>query len=286
MDLSILSGVFASPWDIVRNLIDICIVAYVFYRILRWISGTRAEQLLKGLILLLVFSVIASSLKLDMVNWLVEKVWIVFAITLPIVFQPELRRLLEQLGRGSFFPRSNVEMEEYEAIIGEIVDAAVVLSRDRVGALIIMTRETGIGEYLESGVYLDSLVSSGLLINIFVPNTPLHDGATIISQGRVSKAACFLPLSDNPNLGKELGTRHRAGLGITELSDSLAIIVSEETGAISLGKEGKLQRFLDAQSLKEVLNKELSTGENWGEAVKRRWTSEFKNAGEKQGHRP
>ncbi|MDD3267950.1 MAG: diadenylate cyclase CdaA [Syntrophomonadaceae bacterium] len=276
MDLSILSGIFASPWDIIRSLLDIAIVAYVFYRILRWISGTRAEQLLRGLILLLLFSLAASYLRLDMVKWLVEKVWIVFAITLPIVFQPELRRLLEQIGRGSFFARSNIEMEEYESIINEIVDATAVLSRNQVGALIIFTRETGINEYLESGVFLDSLVSSGLLVNIFVPNSPLHDGASVISGGRIKKAACFLPLSDDPHLDKELGTRHRAGLGITEVSDALALIVSEETGTISLAKEGKLQRYLDTRSLKELLRQELLLQEKWSETVRRRWAGESK----------
>lgn len=286
MDLSILSGVFASPWDIIRSLLDISIVAYVVYRILSWISGTRAEQLLKGLILLLLFSLAASSLRLDMVKWLVEKVWIVFAVTLPIVFQPELRRLLEQIGRGSFFARSNMEMEEYDTIINEIVDAASVLSRNQVGALIILTRETGIGEYLESGVFLDSLVSASLLINIFVPNSPLHDGASVISGGRIKKAACFLPLSDNPKLDKELGTRHRAGLGITEVSDALALIVSEETGTISLAKEGQLQRYLDTRSLKELLRTDLWAREKWSDAVRRRWASEFRNTSRKENDRP
>ncbi|MDD2586404.1 MAG: diadenylate cyclase CdaA [Syntrophomonadaceae bacterium] len=276
MDLSFLSGTFASPWDILRSLIDISIVAYVFYRILGLIRGTRAEQLLKGLVFLLVFSAIAIYLELEMVNWLVQKIWILFAITIPIVFQPELRRILEQLGRGSFFTshRSTLLMEEYDTIIREISDAVSVLSRNQVGALIILTRETGIGEYMESGVNLDSLVSAGLLINIFVPNSPLHDGATVISGGRIEKSACFLPLSDNPSLDKELGTRHRAGIGITEVSDALSVIVSEETGAISIAREGKLQRYLDAQSLKEVLSRELVTQERWRDTFKRRWAGE------------
>ncbi len=287
LDLSFISGVFANPWDIIRSLVDILIVAYVVYRILRWISGTRAEQLLKGLVLLLVFSVLASALELDMVNWLMEKLWIVFAITLPIVFQPELRRLLEQLGRGKFFSlsTSQIEMEEYEAIINEIGEASAILSRNRVGALLILTRETGIAEYLESGVDLDALVSAGLLINIFVPNTPLHDGACIISNGRIKKAACFLPLSDNPHLDKELGTRHRAALGITELSDAIAVIVSEETGIISLAQEGKIQRHLDPLSLREILGREFLAREKWSDVVKRRWAGEFRIKGPKKENR-
>lgn len=283
MDLTFLSGVFASPWSIIRSLIDISIIAYLFYRALRLIIGTRAEQLLKGLVLLLVFSVIASYFKLDMVNWLVEKLWILFAITLPIVFQPELRRILEQIGRGSFFSRRStaIEMEEYETIIRELSGAAAVLSRNKVGALIVLTRETGIVEYLDSGVHLDALVSASLLTNIFVPNSPLHDGAVIISESRVYKAACFLPLSDNPSLEKELGTRHRAGLGITELSDALAVIVSEETGIISLAKEGELHRYLDPQSLADILSDEMIIDAKWSDSLKKRWRFEFRKREEK-----
>ena len=274
MSLSFLAGVIASPWDIIRSLIDIGIVAYVLYRVLGLIRGTRAEQLLKGLVLLLVFTVIASYLKLDMVNWLVEKLWILFAITIPIVFQPEIRRFLEQLGRGSFFAsrRFLSKMEDYENIIAEVSAAAKVLSRNRVGALIVLTRQTGIGEYLESGVKMDSLVSSALLINLFVPNTPLHDGAMVINEGRIDRAACFLPLSDNPNIDQQLGTRHRAGLGISEVSDALVLIVSEETGMISLAREGRLQRGLDGDSLKEMLTRELLGNEIQGDTLLRRWS--------------
>ncbi|MGI6412625.1 MAG: diadenylate cyclase CdaA [Syntrophomonadaceae bacterium] len=279
MDLSFLTGVFASPWDIIRSLIDISIVAYVFYRILRWIKGTRAEQLLKGLIILLVFSVIASSLQLDMVNWLIGKLWIVFAITLPIVFQPELRRLLEQLGRGSFFMRSpNTGMEQYDVVIKEITDAVTVLARNKVGALIVLTKETGISEHMESGVKLDSLVSSSLLINIFVPNSPLHDGAVVITNGRIDKAACFLPLSDNPYVDQELGTRHRAALGITEVSDAVAVIVSEETGSVSLAIDGRLQRYLDAHSLRDILTRNLTSVNRTPFSLKQRWANEFKRS--------
>jgi len=274
LDLSLLSGVFASPWNIFRNLLDIAMVAYIFYRLLGLIQGTRAVQLLKGLMILLVFSVVVSYLQLDMVNWLLEKLWIIFAITLPIVFQPELRRILEQLGKGNFFKTSSsdVDPESYQVIIKELADAVGVLSRNRVGALIIITRETGIEEYLESGIELDALVSAGLLINTFVPNTPLHDGALVIKAGRIYKAACFLPLSNNPDLPTELGTRHRAGLGIAEVSDGIAIIVSEETGAVSVGREGRLLRYLDAQSLKEVLEKELILGDEKRLSLWRRWS--------------
>lgn len=276
MDLGILSGVFASPWNIFRSLLDITIVAYSFYRLLGLIKGTRAEQLLKGLIFLLVFSVIVSYMKLDMVNWLLEKLWIIFAITLPIVFQPELRRILEQLGRGKFFisSRQDDNMEVYYPVIKDIGDAVKVLVHNRIGALIVIGRETDIEEFLDSGTKLDSMVSAGLLINIFIPNTPLHDGAVIIKDGRIQKAACFLPLSNNPSLDGKIGTRHRAGLGISEVSDALAIIVSEETGGISVAREGHLIHTLDVQGLKDMLGEELLVRENHRDKFWRRWSTD------------
>lgn len=255
MDFNFLSGVFANPWDIIRSLIDISIVAYLFYRLLGVIRGTRAEQLLKGVIFLLVFSSLALLLKLEMVNWLIAKLWLAIAIALPIVFQPELRRFLEQLGSRSLFSgRSYPGIEEKYNLYQEIANAAAILSRNRVGALIVLPRNSDIEEYLDSGIRLDALVSSALLINIFVPNTPLHDGAVIIAHGRIDRAGCFLPLSDNPMLDMELGTRHRAGLGISEVSDAAAVIVSEETGNISLAVAGNLNRYLDEESLKQMLS--------------------------------
>lgn len=287
MDLNFLSGVFASPWNIIRSLIDIAIVAYIFYRVLGLIQGTRAEQLLKGLFVLLVFSAVFSYLQLDMVNWLLEKLWIIFAIALPIVFQPELRRFLEQLGRGKFFPGNssldNTDINHF--VINEIVTAVKVLAQDKIGALIVIARQTGIDEYLDSGTRMDSLVSAGLLINIFVPNTPLHDGAVIIKEGRIQSAACFLPLSSNPSIDGKLGTRHRAALGISEVSDSLSIIVSEETGAISIAKDGRLVRFLDEQSLHNILEDELIVRENRRDSFWRRWTNDGRQESAKKKNR-
>ena len=283
MDLSFLAGVFASPLNIIRSVIDIGIVAYVFYRILGLIKDTRAAQLVKGLVLLLVFSVVASFLKLDMINWLMGKLWIAFAVALPIVFQPELRRILEQIGRGSFFRMdSQTAREASEAVINEVVQAASILSLSKTGALMVITRETGIKEYLQTGFPLDSLISSSLLINIFVPNTPLHDGAVIITAGRISHAACFLPLSDNPHLSKDLGTRHRAGIGITEVSDALTVIISEETGTISIAAGGQLTRDYNTVTLREALRKELAPRESWQEAWKRRWSGENSNSVKKE----
>ncbi len=276
LDLNFLSGVFASPWNILRSLIDIAIVAYVFYRLLSLIKGSRAEQLLKGLFILLIFSAVVTYLQLDMVNWLLEKLWIVFAITLPIVFQPELRRFLEQLGRGRFFV-SSTSLEKIDSnhiVVDEIVTAVKVMSKERVGALIIIARENDIEEYLDSGTRMDSLVSAGLLINIFVPNTPLHDGAVIIKEGRIQSSACFLPLSSNPAIDGRLGTRHRAGLGISEVSDALSIIVSEETGAVSIAREGRLVRYLDEQGLRDMLEDELITQGIRRDSFWRRWSND------------
>ncbi|SHG69850.1 diadenylate cyclase [Thermosyntropha lipolytica DSM 11003] len=276
MDLSFLSGVFASPFNIVKSLLDIAIVAYIFYQILKLIKGTRAEQLLKGLVLLLIFSALARFLRLDVVNWLLSKLWLVFAITLPIVFQPELRRLLEQIGRGSFLTSSRFVSgaDEYRKLIDEICNAVYSLGQMRTGALIIITRETGIGEYIESGVTLDAVVSKSLLMNIFFPNAPLHDGAVVISEGRIYKAGCFLPLSDNPFVDKELGTRHRAALGISEVSDVIAIVVSEETGAVSVAREGELKRFLKQDDLRSLLEKELVPRDSLKAAFYRGWLGE------------
>ena len=272
MDFSFLSGILTSSWSLLLNLVDIAIVAYLIYRILWLISGTRAEQLLRGILLLLVFSVLASFLNLAMVTWLVEKLWIVFAITLPIVFQPELRRFLEQIGRGSFFSgHIGLNPEALHYVLAEVSQAAGILSRNRMGALIVLARETGIGEYAASGVLVDAAVTSSLLVNVFWPNSPLHDGAVVISGGRLERAACFLPLSDNPNLSLRLGTRHRAGLGITEVSDALAVIVSEETGQISLAREGDLLACADENHLRQALELEFMQKPHWGESLRRRW---------------
>jgi len=274
LDISYLSGVFASPGDIIRSVVDIAIVAYVIYRLLGLITGTRAEQLLKGLILLLAFTVGASYFKLTMVNWLMEKLWIIFAIVLPIVFQPELRRFLEQLGRGPFFSSRDYENDEYNRHIQEVVCAVEDLSKHRTGALIVLARDTGIGEYLDSGTRLDAHISSSLLQSLFYPNSPLHDGAVIIKKWRIERAGCFLPLTVNPNINRELGTRHRAAIGISELSDALVLVVSEETGVISLVGDGEIRRNLNGTTLTEILGRELNGAELEVGSWFRRWMSD------------
>lgn len=239
----------------IRDVLDIVIVAIVFYKIFILIRETRAEQLLKGIVLLLVAAKISEALGLLTLFWILEKTMTVGVIAILIVFQPELRRGLEYIGRTKFFSKSLVEIESEEAgkIAEEIVEACASLARQEIGALIIIEKETGLNEVAETGTKIDGKVSAELLINIFIPNTPLHDGAVLIKKDNIKAASCFLPLTENINLSKELGTRHRAALGITEKSDSLAIVVSEETGIISIAEKGKIKRNINPKELKEIL---------------------------------
>lgn len=275
MDLQALNVLGSEPAKIIINLIDILIVAYIFYRLLLIIRGTRAEQLLRGLIFLLVFSAISRWLELSAVNWLLNKVWTGIFIAIPVVFQPELRRALEQLGRGGFFlGHLSEKTPEIEKYIDEVVSAAAYLARDKVGALLIWQRETGLKDFMDIGVDMDAVISKDLLINIFTPNTPLHDGAVIIANGRIQKAGAFLPLSDNPHLDKRLGTRHRAAVGVTEVSDSLAVVVSEETGGIALAIDGSISLQLGPGDLREMLRRELSGPPARKQSIWRRRTDE------------
>lgn len=239
----------------IRDVIDILIVAFAFYKLFMLIRETRAEQLTKGIIILFVFTKVSEWLELYTVYWILEKAMTVGVLAILIVFQPELRRGLEYIGRSRFFTKSFMEIkdEDTNKLIDEIVEAAASLSRQKIGALIVMERETGLNEVVETGTRIDGKVSSGLLINIFIPNTPLHDGAVVIKEDTVKAAGCFLPLTDNMSLSKELGTRHRAALGISEKSDCLAIVVSEETGAISIAEKGSLARYLDSKTLRQIL---------------------------------
>lgn len=242
-------------FDLLLAFIDIVVVAFVIYRAMMLIKGTRAVQLLKGLAILLAASFFSKLLGLATVQWILEQVRLAIVVALPIVFQPELRRALEKLGRGKFFarPLSYLGEEDMSKLISELVRASQYLSKTKTGALIILEREIGVNDFIETGIKLDAVVTAELLLNIFEPNTPLHDGAAIIRGDRVIAAGCFLPLTDSPYLSKQLGTRHRAALGITEISDSVAIIISEETGTISVADEGKLTRYLEDKNLRETL---------------------------------
>lgn len=238
-----------------RDSIDILIVAYLFYRLILVIRGTRAEQLVKGLFLLLLAMIASYQLQLNTLNWLLRQMTLGLAIAVPIVFQPELRRALEQLGRGKLFQRTywNWNPQEFDHLLSELHKAIPVLVKKRIGALIVIERETGLKDWVKTGVLVEGIISAELLINIFFPRSPLHDGAVIIRGNQIVAAGCFLPLTDDPYLSKELGTRHRAGIGLSEHSDAVAIIVSEETGVISVAHNGILTRYLDDKKLRSIL---------------------------------
>lgn len=238
-----------------RAAVDILLVAYVIYKLLTFIRGTRAVALVNGVLLLVAAAFAATRLNLTATSWLLQHAELALVVALPIVFQPELRRALEQVGRGRFFTRALPDSgpEGAPAVVAELRLAAGVLSRNRIGALIVLERETGLGDIAETGIKIDGLLSSQFLINIFIPNTPLHDGAVIVRGSRVLAAACFLPLAEAQPLAADVGGRHRAAIGITEHCDALALVVSEETGAVSLANAGKLIRGIDMDTLAEML---------------------------------
>ncbi len=239
------------------SLVDIAIVAYGFYRLFKLIRGTRAVQLIKGIIIVLLAVPVSQWLHLKATHAILQDIQAMLIVAIPIVFQPELRRALEQLGQGRFLGETPLLMPHEEVdmnhVIDEIARAAEHLSRSRTGALIVIERQTGLREYAATGVPLEAMVTAALLENIFVPNTPLHDGAAIIRGERVVAAGAFLPLTDSATPGSELGSRHRAALGLSEQSDAAIVVVSEETGTISLAVEGHLNRRLDDRSLRELL---------------------------------
>ena len=259
--------------DYVVNLIDILLVWFVIYKLLVVIRGTKAIQLLKGIFVIVIVKSLTSLLGLNTLGWLMQQVmnWGVLAVI--IIFQPELRRALEQLGRGKLFSRgtANQEEDEQEKLVESIMKSTAYMAKRRIGALISIEKETGLGDYIETGIPLNSSISSELLVNIFIPNTPLHDGAVILSSNQVAAAACYLPLSESPFISKELGTRHRAALGVSEVTDCLTIVVSEETGSISLTKNGELYRDLDQETFREMLVKELITDEKQTSSLLWNW---------------
>ena len=247
------------------DVAEILIIAVLLYYTLVWMKTTRAWILLKGLVVILVFLLLAYFFRMTTILWMAQNV-LGFAVTaLIVVLQPELRKALEELGKKNIissvlpFDNSHRVNEEFsEKTINEITKACVEMGKVRTGALIVIEQKVSLRDYERTGIDVDGIVTSQLLINIFEHNTPLHDGAVIIQGNRVVSATCYLPLSDNLGLSKELGTRHRAGVGISEITDSLTIIVSEETGKISVAYEGELERNLDADSLRDRMYKILN----------------------------
>lgn len=249
-------------WDLFRIIIDVGIIAYVLYKLMFVLKDSRAYQVIKGVILILAVSFVAEQLQLTTVSYLIKAFINVLPFLLLLLFQPELRRWLEGLGHSkvtSIFSSSS--SLDADTMIAEIVHAATAMSSQKIGALIVIERKTSLGEIIRTGTVVDAKVSAQLLRLIFVPNTPLHDGAVILRNNKVHAAACYLPLTDNTHLDKDLGTRHRAGIGVTENTDCLSIIVSEETGNISFARAGQLTRPVSPEKLRKLLKDALSDDE-------------------------
>ncbi len=252
---AISSGFAQFTW---LDALDIIIIFLLLYKLIVWTKETRAYEVLKGIGLLFLCSVASQLLQLNTLSWLLDAFLKSgsIIIVLVVLFQPEFRRVLERLGRGgksigsALFDAATLSSVE---MIQDVQRAILSMSRRRVGALIVVEQKTGLGDIINTGTPVDGLLSGALLENIFEPNTPLHDGAVIVRGSRIAAAGCFLPLSDDMNLARELGTRHRAALGVSTVSDSVTIVVSEETGAISLARDGKLVRYIDAKALHDIL---------------------------------
>ena len=238
------------------DIIDILIVAIIIYKLLMLTRDTRGSAVIKGLLLLLVVVGISNLFGLTALNWLLMTIVNNGAVVLVVLFQPELRKALEQIGRGARLKQGRKESDDEGAqIIEEIVHCLLSLSRRHVGALIVFERNTGLKDIIENGIPIDARITSGLLENIFEPNTPLHDGAVVVREGRVAAAACILELAKEGGISHDLGTRHRAAIGVSETTDAMVLIVSEETGIISMAQGGKLSRHLDGKSLREILGR-------------------------------
>ncbi len=272
-----LISLLAIPNIRVMDLVEIAIIAILFYYVINWIKTTRAWVLVKGLIVLLAFWIVASVLNFDVILWLFMNTVGVGITAVLILFQPELRKVLEQLGQRKligfdFFTDSKEKKNEKfsENTLNELVRGTFELAKTKTGALIVIEQDISLEEYAQTGIMVDALVTSQLLINIFEHNTPLHDGAIVLRGNRIVSATCYLPLSGNMRLSKDLGTRHRAGVGISEVSDSVTIIVSEETGKVSIARGGNLIYNVDGDFLRSKLQ-EIQKGKEPEVKAKRRF---------------
>ncbi len=249
----------------IRDIIDIAIVSYALYKGIKLIKETRAAQLIKGVVILIVFTQLSGWMQLNSTNYILSNTMQVGVFALLVVFQPELRRMLEKVGTssfGSFFSQDY----DTENITPHICEAVEYMSSQKIGALILLERNTKLGDIMTSGTVLNAKVTPQLLINIFMSNTPLHDGATVIGDNIIKASACFLPLSQSSELSKEMGTRHRAAVGVSEVTDCIAIVVSEETGNISMAKNGKITRNLSSKRLGDEIDKIMQADKNLKEA--------------------
>ena len=258
-DLFDYNRAFRIPSMRISDILEIVIIAFLVYHVLLWAKKTRLWSMLKGIIVIIIFILLAVLFNMNTILWIVERFLSITIIAVVVILQPELRRALEELGRKNIFSNlfsiGDVKFQERfsDKTLNEIVRACVEMSKVRTGALIVIQQNYPLTEYERTGIDVDGIVTSQLLINIFEHNTPLHDGAVIIRGDRVTSATCYLPLSDNMGIGKELGTRHRAGIGVSEATDSLTIIVSEETGKISIAYDGELDKSVDRERLRARL---------------------------------
>lgn len=245
-------------WQNAMNLLDILIVWYVIYRLIMIVRGTKAVQIVKGIGIIIVARLVSGYLQLHTVSYLLDQVLAWSVIGIIVIFQPEIRRGLEKLGRVPIFGGNHYSAKEMsEKFIDQLDDAIFYMSKRKIGALIVIGQKTGLEEYIETGIPIDAVTTGELLINIFIPNTPLHDGAVIIKDGRIAVAAAYLPLSDSNLIPKELGTRHRAGVGISEVTDAITIIVSEETGGVTITKNGQFMIDLSREEYLKYLRAQL-----------------------------
>lgn len=236
------------------DFLDIILVSFILYKMYELLEDTRAITLVKGIGVLILLTIACSWFNLYVIYWILQKALTFLVVALPIVFQPELRRTLEHIGKGRFFGSSvMLDDEEARRIVNELDKAIMTISKNKIGALLIFERNMGLKDICNTGIQIDGLISSDFIINVFIPNTPLHDGAVVIRGKRLVAAGCILPLTDNPHLSTELGTRHRAGIGLSEQSDAMVFIVSEETGIISIAEGGHIRRNIDSARVKEEL---------------------------------
>lgn len=256
-----------------KDVFDILLVAIILYKVYEMLQDTRAITLVKGILVLLLVTWVSSLVELHVISWLLTKAITLLFVALPIVFQPELRRALERIGQGSFLGSSvYLNDEEANILVNEIDKAVFNMASKKIGALLVMEREIGINEIIDTGVRIDGLVTADFLGNVFIPNTPLHDGAAVVRGNRLIAAGCLLPLTENRSLSTELGTRHRAALGLSEQCDAIVIVISEETGTVSIAENGRIIRHLNSDSLRQRL-RPLFVKDDPGIKVKDVWNT-------------
>ena len=242
------------------DILDILIVAIILYKVYEMLQDTRAITLVKGLLVLLGITLVCNWMELHVISWLLQKTVTLIFVALPIVFQPELRRALEHLGQGRFLGNAALlDDEQARSVVHELVRAVRTLASTKTGALLVIERNMGLNDISATGIQIDGLITAEFLLNVFIPNTPLHDGAAVIRGNRLIAAGCLLPLTENRTLSTELGTRHRAAIGLSEQCDALIVVVSEETGTISIAENGHIMRHLDKETLQAMLEPSFSS---------------------------